>query len=77
MEATASNFPPLNRETRTHVDTACAAFHLNRRPQTMRVWASYEKGPIRPVRINGRLAWSVAAIEALLQGNAPSAGGAA
>jgi hypothetical protein len=30
-----------------------------------------ENGPIRPVRINGRLAWPVAAIRALLEGGAP------
>lgn len=58
----------LDKETRTHVDTATAAFYLNRRPQTLRVWACYEKGPIRPVRIYGRLAWPIAIIRALLKG---------
>lgn len=53
-------FPPLELETRTHVSTAQAAFYLNRRPQTMRVWACLENGPIRPHRIMGRLAWPVA-----------------
>jgi len=71
--AAAHNFPsftPLALETRTHVDTACAAFHLLRKPQTMRAYACLENGPIRPIRINGRLAWSVAAIRALLNGEA-------
>jgi hypothetical protein len=58
-------FVPLGLEQRTHVDTASAAHHLGRRPQTMRVWASTEKGPIRPVSINGRLSWSVAEIRRL------------
>jgi hypothetical protein len=59
-------FVPLDLEQRTHVDTASAAHHLGRRPQTMRAWASTERGPIRPVRINGRLSWSVAEIRRLL-----------
>jgi len=63
-------FTPLAHETRTHVETACAAFHLMRKPQTMRAYACLENGPIRPVRINGRLAWPVAAIRALLEGGA-------
>lgn len=61
-------FPPLEQETRTHVETACAAFHLLRKPQTMRAYACLENGPIRPIRINGRLAWPVAEIRALLEG---------
>ncbi|MDQ2819849.1 MAG: hypothetical protein M3Y65_05535 [Pseudomonadota bacterium] len=63
-----NGFSSLDQETRSHVDTACASFHLNRRPQTMRAWASTEAGPIRPVRINKRLAWAVADIKRLLGG---------
>ena len=69
METVAKQiFTSLELETRTHVETACAAFHLTRRPQTMRIWAAYGNGPIQPIRINGRLAWSVAKIRALLNG---------
>jgi hypothetical protein len=50
-------FPSLDFETRASVNTNCAAFHLNRRPQTLRQWASYDNGPIRPLRVNGRLQW--------------------
>ena len=50
--------------------TAEAAQALNRAPQTLRKWASLENGPIRPVRINGRLAWSADQIVALLHGGA-------
>jgi hypothetical protein len=64
--AGAFNFPPLDRETRAAVDTETAAYHLNREPQTLRVWACKENGPIRPVRINGRLAWKTADLRALL-----------
>jgi hypothetical protein len=48
------------------VTTAVAAKALNRKPQTLRQWACYETGPIRPVRVNGRLAWPVAQIKQLL-----------
>lgn len=61
-------FPPLEQESRSHVDTACAAFYLSRMPQTLRLWACLESGPIRPVRVNGRLAWSVADIKYVLNG---------
>ncbi|AVV67881.1 hypothetical protein [Ralstonia pseudosolanacearum] len=45
-----------------------AAIVLNRKDQTMRKWACLETGPIRPVRINGRLAWRVSDLAALLNG---------
>lgn len=60
------NYPPLAEETRTHVETSCAAHHLNRKAQTLRHWASSEAGALRPVRVNGRLAWSVEQIKKLL-----------
>ena len=47
-----------------------AATALNRSNQTLRKWACLECGPIRPVRINGRLGWKVADIAALLNGGA-------
>jgi hypothetical protein len=59
---------PLVRENRTAISTDEAAFHLGRKPQTLRKWASLENGPLRPVRVNGRLAWSVADIMRLLNG---------
>lgn len=52
------------------VPTSVAAKALNRQPQTLRKWACLECGPIRPIRINGRLAWRIADIEALLKGGA-------
>lgn len=62
-----SNFVPLDLEQRTHVDTASAAYHLGRKAQTMRAWACSETGPIRPIRINGRLAWPVEVLRLLLK----------
>lgn len=72
--AVAAKYPSLDQETRSHVETACAAFHLARKPQTLRAWACLENGPIRPVRVNGRLAWRVADLKALLTGETPAAG---
>ncbi len=66
-------FPCLADEHRTHVDTACAAYHLGRKAQTLRVWASQENGAMRPVRVHGRLAWSVAEIRKLLNQDSPVA----
>lgn len=64
----AFNFPPLEQETRSHVDTTCAAFHLSRKAQTLRAWACFENGVLRPRRINGRLSWAVADLKKLLNG---------
>ena len=58
-------FPPLDLETRPTVTTEQAAHYLNRRPQTLRIWACRD-GPIRPIRVNGRLAWPVASIKSVL-----------
>lgn len=57
---------PLEQETRSTLPTAEAAYHLSRAKQTLLVWACKESGPIRPIRVNGRLAWPVAAIRQLL-----------
>ena len=62
----AKTFVSLECETRTAVSTEVAAFHLNRRPQTLRSWACFENGPIRPIRINGRLAWPVRELRRML-----------
>lgn len=56
----------LERETRAALPTPEAAFHLNRAPQTLRLWACLENGPLRPIRINGRLAWPVSELRRVL-----------
>ena len=66
-------YPPLEMVTRTHVDTDTAAYHLDRRPQTLRGWHCHGHFPtegLRPLVLNGRLAWSVAAIKAAMGGTA-------
>jgi hypothetical protein len=59
-------YPSLESETRTAIPTDNAAYHLNRKSQTLRTWACFENGPIMPIRINGRLAWPVVDIKNLL-----------
>lgn len=57
----------LDRETRAALPTPEAAFHLNRAQQTLRLWAMRDgTGPIRPMRINGRLAWPVSELRRVL-----------
>lgn len=60
------NFPPLELVNRPTVPTEQAAHYLLRQPQTLRTWAMRDSGPLRPVRINGRLGWPVAGIKAAL-----------
>ena len=60
-----AQYLPLERVTRPNLTTAETAYYLNRRPQTLRGWACLENGPLRPVRINGRLAWSTATVKEL------------
>ena len=62
----AQQFPPLELETRPTVNTAAAAHYLHLAPQTMRIYACRENGPLRPRRINGRLHWVTADIRKLL-----------
>ena len=67
-EPEPQQFPPLELVNRPTVPTEQAAHYLLRRPQTLRGWACAEAFPagLRPVRINGRLAWPVAGIRAAL-----------
>ena len=60
-----AKYLPLEQINRPNLTTEEAAYYLNRRPQTLRVWACLEKGPLRPTRIGGLLAWSTAAVKAL------------
>lgn len=64
--ALSLTFASLDRENRTAVDTECAAYHLSRKPQTLRIWASRENGPLRPLRVHGRLLWPVAELRRLV-----------
>ena len=57
---------PLEQVTRPNLTTAETAYYLNRRPQTLRGWASRSgTGPMTPTRIGGLLAWNTATVKAL------------
>jgi hypothetical protein len=58
-------FPRLEDIDTPTVDTATAARFLNRRPQTLRVYALTGR-PIAPIRFSGRLAWRVSDIKRAL-----------
>jgi len=62
----ANQYPPLELISRPVVDTDSAAFYLGRKAQTLRTWACYENGPLRPIRVHGRLAWPVDQIRKIL-----------
>ena len=57
---------PFETEARAALPTPVAAAHLNRAQQTLRLWACREDGPLRPLRIHGRLAWPVSEIKRVL-----------
>ena len=69
MIVTRATSPKLAGVPET-LTTAEAAVALNRKPQTLRMWACNENGPIRPVRVHGRLAWPANQIAILLNGGA-------
>ena len=48
--------------------TEDAAKSLNLKPNTLRRWACFECGPIRPIRIGRRLGWRISDLQALLDG---------
>ncbi|CAM3705365.1 Helix-turn-helix domain-containing protein [Polynucleobacter antarcticus] len=52
------------------LSTDKASIYINRSPQTLRKWACLDSAPngIRPIRINGRLAWKISDLQKLLGG---------
>ena len=57
MNTTATQYQSLDQEQRAAVPTDVAAFHLNRKRQTLLIWSCKETGPIRPINVGGRLMW--------------------
>lgn len=66
QESNAPTYPRLELVTAPTVPTEQAAYYLGRKGQTLREWACFEKGPLRPLRVHGRLAWPVARIKELM-----------
>lgn len=65
---TAKTFQPvaLDHETRAALPTREAAYHLNRAEQTLRLWAMRNDGPVKCLRVNGRLQWPIDQIKAVM-----------
>lgn len=68
VRSNEKTFPPLPEETREVLPTDCAAYHLNRQPQTLRGWACLGNGLLSPVRLGSRLGWRAADIRRLVKG---------
>lgn len=66
MAHNKAQLTPLDQEPRASITTAEAAAHLSRAQQTLRIWACRDNGPIRPLRVHGRLAWPVAELRRVL-----------
>jgi hypothetical protein len=66
MSAKTFQSTPLDKETRAALPTPEAAFHLNRAEQTLRLWAMRNDGPVKCLRVGGRLQWPVAEIKRLM-----------
>jgi hypothetical protein len=62
----AIQYPPLESVTKPTLTTAEYAHYINIKPQTARVHACKECGPLRPRRVGGRLHWSTAETKSLL-----------
>lgn len=58
--------PPINQVTRVIITTNEAAYYLNRKPQTLRIWAMSKTSLVSPIRVNGRLGWPVSEIKKVL-----------
>lgn len=64
-QAITRKYPPLSEETRSHVDTECAAYHSGFAVSTLLSWSSRGNGLLKPIRRGNRLGWSVAELRKL------------
>ncbi len=62
------SFQPLGQVTRPRVGTNAASYYMDKQPRTLRGWACYENGPIKPIKVFGKWMWGVSEIRALLGG---------
>lgn len=73
LDATAKQqfeppFPPLELVTKPTLSTAEYSYYLGIQPQTARIHACKETGPLRPIRVPGSslLRWPTAATKELV-----------
>lgn len=65
MQIATHMYPRLEDITKPNLTTEEAAYYMDRRPQTLRIWAMRQH-PIRPLNCCGRLAWPVAEVKRFL-----------
>lgn len=56
----------------TMIENVTAAKILSKKPQTLRRWASRQTGPIQSTKVAGRIMWSIADLQNLLDGSVPT-----
>jgi hypothetical protein len=66
MTLNSIQYIPIGEVRKPNLTTDEAAFYLNRRPQTLRLWACRESSELRPIRVNGRLAWRLSDVKSLV-----------
>ena len=59
-------YPPLAQVTCPVLTTAEIAFYTKTQPQTWRAHSCKQTGPIKPLRVLGKLRWSTDAVRRLL-----------
>lgn len=64
--AQRTQFPPLEEVTKPMLTTAEYCHYSNFAKQTVWLHACKENGPVRAVRIGGRLGWPTKAVKQLL-----------
>ena len=47
--------PPLELQTKPLLTTEEAAYYMNRKVQTLRIWACKKSGPLTPIHMGGPL----------------------
>lgn len=55
--------PALEQVTKPNLTTDEAAYYLNRRPQTLRIWSCLGIGPIKPRKAFGRIDWPTSEVK--------------
>ena len=64
--AQRTQFPPLEEVTKPLLTTDEYCHYSNYKKQTVWLHASTERGPVRPIRVGGRLGWPTKAVKQLL-----------
>ena len=58
--------PPLELQTKPLLTTEEAAYYMNRKVQTLRIWACKKSGPLTPIHMGGPLGWKTSDVRKLV-----------